>query len=72
MTNYERIKSMSKEGMVELLDDLLAFNLKFADEICERCELKRKKNDSCSLEKHEICPYDNDKYFIQKWLEVEK
>lgn len=66
MTNYERIKNMSKEEMIEFLEKVV-FNIgnKWCEELCDF-----RKNKRCSIPDDKACPYMDDKLVISKWLEV--
>jgi len=82
MTNYERIKSMTKEEMVEFLLEVKEDTEYFNDDFCwHKCEYR----DKTSAIKSNLvfgkciypdggyynCPYSGDEETIKKWLEVE-
>ena len=68
MTNYEKIKAMTKEEMAEFLEKVMCEFI--SEEYCEKqCEF-RNKDDDCTYFKLKHCHYLDDKLVIAKWLEV--
>jgi len=74
MTNFYKLKHGTKKEIIELLEQLLNFNLEFGTKWCnELCELRHKEiKGLCSLEDDKICPYMEDKSLIEKWLEAKE
>jgi len=70
MTNYEKIKAMTKEEMINFILEVMCEMI--SDEWCTRyCEF-RNEDDDCTYFKLKHCHYLDDKLVIQKWLEVEE
>ena len=70
MTNYERIKNMTKEEMVEFLKKVMCEMI--SEEWCAKYCKVRNKDGDCTYFKSEPCIGMDDKLVIAKWLEVEK
>lgn len=68
MTNYERIKNMSKDEMVGLLGDLIIGNIEKIDNpVCKYC--KQHHNSRCSYS--DRCCYPDDYDAVSLWLDLE-
>jgi len=69
MTNYERIKNMTKEEIVEFLEKVVP---NIGSLWCNNfCDLREDENFLCTIPDDKSCPYLDDKLVIGKWLEVE-
>ena len=62
MTNYEWIKSLSREELAEFLDDRCA---ETPPDFCTRCKVEEKGEECCN------CPITDEKAAWNEWLKRE-